>query len=41
MLAASSMPKSVSFLQKGKRSIVDSFVIVYLSSVKLFGIYHG
>ena len=41
MSAASPMPKSVSFLLQGKRSIVDGFVIAYLSSVKLLGIYHG
>ena len=41
MLAASPMPKSVSFLQRGKRSTVDGFVIAYLSSVELLGIYHG
>ena len=40
MPAASSMPKSVYFLPKGKRSTVDGFVIAYLSSVELLGIYH-
>ena len=39
--AASSMPKSVSFLQKGKRSTVDGIVIAYLSSVEFLGIYRG
>ena len=38
---ASSMPKSVSFLRKGKRSTVNGFVIAYLSLVELPGIYHG
>ena len=38
--ATSSMPKSVYFLPKQKRSIGDSFVIVYLSLVELVGIYH-
>ena len=37
----SPMPKSVSFLQMGKRSTVDGFVIAYLSSMELFDIYHG
>ena len=41
MPAASSMPKSVSFLQKGKRSTVDGIVIAYLSLMELLGIYHG
>ena len=41
MPAASPMPKSVSFLRKGKRSIVDGFMITYLSLVELVGIYHG
>ena len=41
MPAASPMPKSVSFLRKGKRSTIDGFVIAYLSSVELLGIYHG
>ena len=41
MSTGSPMPKSISFLRKGKRSIVDSFVIVYLSSVDLLGIYRG
>ena len=41
MSAASSMPKLVSFLRKGKRSTIDGFVIAYLSSVELLGIYHG
>ena len=35
MSAASSMLKSASFLQKGQRSIVDGFVIAYISSMKL------
>ena len=38
---ASPMPKSVSFLQKARISIARGFVIAYLSSVELFGIYHG
>ena len=38
---ASPMGKSVSFLRKGKRSYVDGFVIAYLSSVELLGIYIG
>ena len=38
---ASSIPKSVSFSRKGKRSIVDGSVITYLSLVEFFGIYHG
>ena len=37
----SPMPKSVSFLRKGKRSIVDGFVITSLSSVESVSIYHG
>ena len=41
MPVASSMPKSVFFLRKGKRSVVDSFVITYISSMKLLDIYHG
>ena len=41
MPTTSPMPKSVSFSRKGKRSIVDGFVIAYLSSVELLGIYHG
>ena len=41
VLAASPMHKSASFLRKGKRSTVDSFVIAYLSSVELLDIYHG
>ena len=40
MSATSLMPKSVSFLLKGKRSTVDGFVIAYLSSLELLGIYH-
>ena len=39
--ATSPMAKLVSFLQKGKRSTFDGFVIAYLSLVELFGIYHG
>ena len=39
--AASPMPKSVSFLQQGKRLTVDGFVIAYLSLVELLGIYRG
>ena len=38
---ASPMSKLVSFSRKGKRSTVDGFVIAYLSSVELLGIYHG
>ena len=38
---ASPMPKSVSFLRKGKRSTVCGFVIAYLSLVELLGIYRG
>ena len=41
VLAASPMPKSVSFSRKGKRSTIDGLVIVYLSSMELLGIYHG
>ena len=41
MLTASPMPKSVSFLRKGKRSTIDGFVIAYLSLVELLGIYRG
>ena len=41
MSTASPMPKSVYFLRKGERSTIDSFVITYLSSVELLGIYHG
>ena len=41
MSAASPMPKSISFSRKGKRSIVDGFVIAYLSSMELLDIYHG
>ena len=41
MSAAFLMPKSVSFLRQGKRSIVDGFVIAYLSLVELLGIYRG
>ena len=41
MLATSPMPKSVSFLRKGKISTVEGFVIAYLSLVELLGIYHG
>ena len=41
MSAASSMPKLVSFLRKGNISTVDGLMIVCLSSVELFGIYHG
>ena len=40
MPTTSPMLKSVSFLPKGKRSTVDGFVIAYLSSVELLGIYH-
>ena len=36
--AGSLMPESVSFSRKGKRSIVDGFVIAYISSVELLGI---
>ena len=39
--ATSLMPKSVSFLRKGKRSTMDDLVIAYLSLVELLGIYHG
>ena len=38
---ASPMPKLASFLRKGKRSIVDGFVIAYLSLVELLSIYNG
>ena len=41
MPATSPMAKLVSFSRKGKRLIVDGFVIVYLSLVELFCIYHG
>ena len=41
VLVASPMSKSISFLRKGKRSNVYSFVIVYISLVDLLGIYHG
>ena len=41
MPATSPMAKSVSFSRKGKKSIVDGFVIAYLSLVELFCIYHG
>ena len=41
VLVASLMPKSISFSRKGKRSIVDGFVIAYLSLVEFLGIYHG
>ena len=41
VLATFPMPKSVSFSRKGKRSTVDGFVIAYLYSVELFGIYNG
>ena len=41
MSAASPMPKSISFLRKGKRLTVDGFVIAYLSSVELLDIYYG
>ena len=37
----SPMPKSVSFLRKGKKSTVDGDMIVYLSLVGLLGIYSG
>ena len=39
--ADSPMPKSVSFLKKGKNSIVDGDMIAYLYLVGLFGIYSG
>ena len=39
--ATSLMAKLVSFSRKGKRLIVDGFVIEYLSLVELFCIYHG
>ena len=35
------MPKSISFLRKGKRSTVNGFMITYISSMELLGIYHG
>ena len=35
------MPKSVSFLWKGKNSTVDDDIIAYLSLVGLLGIYSG
>ena len=41
VLAASPMPKLVYFLRQGKRSIVDGFVIAYLSLLGLLGIYRG
>ena len=41
MLAVSPMLKSVSFLRKEKRSTIYSFMIAYLSSVELLGIYRG
>ena len=41
MPTASPMVKSVYFLRKGNRSTIDGFVIAYLSSVELLGIYHG
>ena len=39
--SSSPMPKSFSFSRKGKISIVDGFVITYLSLVELLDIYHG
>ena len=41
VLAASPMPKSISFSRNGKRLTVDGFVIAYLFSVELLDIYHG
>ena len=41
MPAGSPMPKSVSFLWKGKNSTVDGDMIAYLSLVGLLGIYNG
>ena len=38
---ASPMPKSISFLRKGKRSTVDGFVIAYLFFMELLVIYRG
>ena len=39
--AGSSMPKSVSFLLKGKNSTVDGVLIAYLFVVEWVGIYKG
>ena len=39
--AGSPMPKSVSFLRKGKNSTVCGNMIAYLSLVGLLGIYSG
>ena len=41
MPAGSSMPKSVSFLLKGKNSIVDGVMTTYLLLVGLLDIYNG
>ena len=41
MPAGSPMPKSVSFLLKGKDSIVDGVMIAYLLLVGLLDIYSG
>ena len=40
-LAGSQMPKSFSFLRKGKNSTVDDDMIAYLFLVGLLGIYSG
>ena len=39
--AGSPMPKSVSFLRKGKNSTLDGVMIVYLLLVGLLDIYSG
>ena len=39
--AGSPMPKSVSFLRKGKNSTVDDIMIAYLLLVGLLDIYSG
>ena len=41
MPAGSPMPKSVSFLRKGKNSTVDGVITTYLSLVGLLDIYSG
>ena len=41
MSVDSPMAKLVSFLRQGKISIVDGFMIAYISSIELLGIYHG
>ena len=40
-LTGSPMPKSVSFLRKGKNSTVDGVMIAYLLLVGLLDIYSG